>query len=623
MESKKNNVVGILVGLGILIVLGFFIYPKISHQKGDDPVAPEQPQNLNAESSQDSINLSWDAPRSDGGSEIDFYVARYIYDRNEPVDQNVGVSLSHTFNQLQDGTYDVYVAASNSAGLGDFAGPISVKVSNRVVQIDAPSSFNVTTGNTSVTLDWLDPEGDFRLSNYHIGYRTENEEEYTFITSVTKPYTFDELTNGTEYLFVVYLETDLGNSDTSEPQSGTPGDSSELDFSNSPNVSVNNNSATITWGTSKSASSQVYYGPTVNLGRSSEVMNTTPMVTGHTVVLSNLNSCTAYLYKVASYDALENFLESSVGEFVTSGCMGGASATGFDAKRVTQNDGAVVQIDNLGRRIQAVAPPALVTGQNVAIQAIKVTKEDVINEINKPASRVWVGDSYVLNAIDDSNAYVNSFDKNVSISIDYLRSELGDVDEDSLKIWHHDSVAGWRELSSCQIVKNQNGGTVTCQTDSFSVFGLFGSEGESGGGDSDDQSSSNQSQGGSSGVTGYNPNVVNSPIVANNTTPAQSDIQNIQTTTEIKNSKFLVNLWYGLKHPEVRMLQVFLNKSGFVVSEEGAGSEGEETDFFGNKTRSALIKFQEQYKDTILLPLGLNFGTGFFGPQTRNFINSL
>lgn len=86
---------------------------------------------------------------------------------------------------------------------------------------------------------------------------------------------------------------------------------------------------------------------------------------------------------------------------------------------------------------------------------------------------------------------------------------------------------------------------------------------------------------------------------------------------------FTKNLTVGSTGEDVRELQKFLNSRGFIVALSGPGSSGNETSYFGNLTKSALIKFQENYKNDILTPLGLIRGTGFFGPATRAKIRSL
>lgn len=68
---------------------------------------------------------------------------------------------------------------------------------------------------------------------------------------------------------------------------------------------------------------------------------------------------------------------------------------------------------------------------------------------------------------------------------------------------------------------------------------------------------------------------------------------------------------------DVRALQVFLNSDSFTrIAESGPGSPGQETDYFGEKTRMAVVKLQERNRATVLTPNGLTRGTGYVGPST-------
>jgi len=78
------------------------------------------------------------------------------------------------------------------------------------------------------------------------------------------------------------------------------------------------------------------------------------------------------------------------------------------------------------------------------------------------------------------------------------------------------------------------------------------------------------------------------------------------------------NLWYGLKDDMVYCLQEFLKSQGAEIYPEGLV-----TGYFGSLTQAAVIRFQEKYKEEILIPLGLEKGTGFVGQSTRAKINQL
>ncbi|MCX6764875.1 MAG: peptidoglycan-binding domain-containing protein [Candidatus Nealsonbacteria bacterium] len=83
--------------------------------------------------------------------------------------------------------------------------------------------------------------------------------------------------------------------------------------------------------------------------------------------------------------------------------------------------------------------------------------------------------------------------------------------------------------------------------------------------------------------------------------------------------RFEEDLSYGLiDSPKVNCLQEFLKSQGDDIYPEGLI-----TGNFLSLTKSAVIRFQEKYADSILIPLGLKEGTGFVGVATRAKINEL
>lgn len=99
------------------------------------------------------------------------------------------------------------------------------------------------------------------------------------------------------------------------------------------------------------------------------------------------------------------------------------------------------------------------------------------------------------------------------------------------------------------------------------------------------------------------------------------------TTTEpalnMSIAPFTRTLRLGYRGADVKNLQRFLNSQNILVSEQGPGSPGNETEFFGSATYLAVIRFQNKYSDQILKPVNLTSGTGFFGPSTLQFANGL
>jgi hypothetical protein len=74
---------------------------------------------------------------------------------------------------------------------------------------------------------------------------------------------------------------------------------------------------------------------------------------------------------------------------------------------------------------------------------------------------------------------------------------------------------------------------------------------------------------------------------------------------------------------DVVELQKLLNLSADTqVAAFGVGSKGQESTYFGNFTKNAVIKYQNKYKSEILSPSGLSFGTGFVGNATLKKLNN-
>jgi hypothetical protein len=80
----------------------------------------------------------------------------------------------------------------------------------------------------------------------------------------------------------------------------------------------------------------------------------------------------------------------------------------------------------------------------------------------------------------------------------------------------------------------------------------------------------------------------------------------------------------GDTDPDVKELQKVLNADvDTVVSLDGTGSAGKESTYFGPATKAAVIKFQNKYRESILIPAGLTTGNGIVGKATRTKLNLL
>jgi hypothetical protein len=115
------------------------------------------------------------------------------------------------------------------------------------------------------------------------------------------------------------------------------------------------------------------------------------------------------------------------------------------------------------------------------------------------------------------------------------------------------------------------------------------------------------------------PTFVNQNIDENGEVISESE----KESTDLAPKTLLIkDLKLGDVDPEVKILQQLLNSRGFIISESGPGSPGNETELFGKNTKDALIKFQEANSEILLKPFGLTNGTGFLGELTRKLLNS-
>ncbi len=75
------------------------------------------------------------------------------------------------------------------------------------------------------------------------------------------------------------------------------------------------------------------------------------------------------------------------------------------------------------------------------------------------------------------------------------------------------------------------------------------------------------------------------------------------------------NLYQGLTGADVKALQIFLNNSGFIIANTGIGSKGKESNYFGQKTKQALQRWQNA--------AGITPASGLAGRLTIGLIKQL
>ncbi len=477
--------------------------------------------------------------------------------------------------------------------------------------LDSPSKPTATAGDGEVSLAWQEPGLQLEvITGYRVYYSASKEGESSVDTgSIETSYTVTGLTNNTEYTFEITTLSDLSESERSLSVTATPtgggGPDDPIALFGEPIVTTTATTAIIDWATTVKGTSVVEYGPTDDF--KGEVTAGAAKTTDHSIEIQDLTSCAGYWFKVISYDDSSNLAESQGGDFKTTGCKGDSEIVTYQASVSTALAGTTISAKVRGKGLEAVVPANLKSGlSEVGVEALKLQKSLVQSEISTPSGKSWVGQAYSLKAFEDEKTELDEeFDAPVEITIDYTEEDIVGLDPNSLTIYHYTDGIGWEALNNCST--NTGAMTVTCETSSFSIFGLFGSE------------SSQVQSSGSYPITNQTNQVVQKP--ESQTAPKAP--APTQAPTVNSSSKFEMNLALGQKSLEVKKLQMFLNSAGFKLAATGSGAPGSETEFFGPLTFAALVKFQEAYKTEILMPYGLVKGTGFFGEKTRAYINSM
>lgn len=378
--------------------------------------------------------------------------------------------------------------------------------------------------------------------------------------------------------------------------------------------SVATTSATIIWNTNELASSKIVYSTGSTFTSTTTETDTTPRVTSHSKTLSDLPACTVFNYKVVSADGHANYATSTSSSFVTTGCSAPTLTATTTNATVSASSSSTLEED--GKSITVTTPPNFTsTSSTVVIQIKSQDSETVFSTTSKPSSLLSASTIvFDVTALIDSTTVLDSFDIPVTISYTYTDEEIAGLDESSITMYHfHNS--SWIKLEVCSLNTSTN--TIVCETPSFSIFAIFGSLIR------ESTQATVTYAGGAAQPGCKDPKAINYEyFVSHDQSRCLYPTKTIPSPSKI-NAVFSRTLKTGMVGADIKMLQQFLNTNGFIVSKSGAGSPGNETTSFGQKTANAVKRFQEKNADKILASQKLKVGTGVFGVMSIKVANEL
>ena len=193
---------------------------------------PSKPSAPRLTAGDEQIEVSWDAPSSNGGATITDYDVRYrkstVSDWTEWNASDTSTTRTATITGLTNGTYyHVSVRATNIAGDSSWSSYTQARPN---VVPEAPDAPTVTRGNQSLSVSWDEPDNDgSAITDYDVRYCSttcSSESNWTEWnsgnTSTSRTATITGLDNGTEYEVQVSAQNAKGNGDWSESGTGTP-----------------------------------------------------------------------------------------------------------------------------------------------------------------------------------------------------------------------------------------------------------------------------------------------------------------------------------------------------------------------------------------------------------------
>lgn len=239
----------------------------------------------------------------------------------------------------------------------------------------------------------------------------------------------------------------------------------------------------ITWVTDVATSSEIIYGLTSTMNETTGKFDVDPRVTSHSFEIKDLLACTTYFYNTVSQDASGNILEDGIHTFKTPGCAWEAEIIEDNTTNVIPNlvwgTVTLTWSTSWASLVDLTIPTAYNSSHDScsdgAYFQLKKLEEDPVEKVFwKPTNVQRTIYAYELSAYCNPDERVTSFDAPITVSMSYQDADTKWVSPDTIKVYRYNTLDNaWESLDNCIIDTDSK--MVTCETDNFSTFALFGS----------------------------------------------------------------------------------------------------------------------------------------------------
>jgi parallel beta-helix repeat protein len=183
---------------------------------------PHSPINIMAVGEDTLVNLSWEAPISDGGSEI---TGHNIYRQDTTfiyTTTSANQLWYHDTNVLNGVTYTYYISAINVMGEGILSNGIGA---TPMTVPSPPTNMQLSAGDGYVNLTWIPPnnDGGSPIQSYRL-YRSDSPGSESLLVEIgySLYYNDTSVINNRTYVYRISVKNAVGESEKSNEVNGTP-----------------------------------------------------------------------------------------------------------------------------------------------------------------------------------------------------------------------------------------------------------------------------------------------------------------------------------------------------------------------------------------------------------------